>query len=119
MNEVMIPIILFICVGAVIWSFLFYSAKSKAEQQKTLQQLIENGQTLSPELVASIAKPNPSNNTDKDFSRGILLVSFSVAIMFYGWLALEGEPEFIGLAAFPFALGAAFLFIQKYKPKTS
>ena len=118
MNEIMIPITLFICIAAVLFGFFYYSAKAKAEQQKTLQQLIENGQTLSPELVASIAKPNPSNNTAKDFSRGVLLISLSVAILFYGWVALAGELEFIGLAAFPFAIGFAFLLIQKFKPKS-
>lgn len=117
MNEMMIPIVLFICVMIVILSFFYYATQAKLEQQKTLQRLIDNGQTLSPELVASIAKPNPSNNTDKDFSRGILLISFSLAILLYGWLALENESEFMGLSAFPFAIGAAFLLIHKFKPK--
>jgi len=118
MNELMIPVVLFICMMIVILAFFYYSTQAKSEQQKTLQQLIENGQTLSPELVASITKPNQSNNTDKDFSRGVLLISFSLAIVIYGWLALDSEPEFIGLSAFPFAIGVAFLLIQKFRPKS-
>jgi len=118
MNELMIPVVLFICLMIVILAFFYYSTQAKSEQQKTLQQLIENGQTLSPELVASIAKPNPANNIDKDFSRGVLLISFSLAIVIYGWLGLENEPEFIALSAFPFTIGTAFLLIHKFRPKS-
>ena len=119
MNEmIIIPIVLFISLATVMCSFFYYAAQAKSEQQKTLKQLIESGQTLSPELVASIAKPNPANTTARDFSRGVLLISFSLAIILYGWFALDGDVDFTGLAAFPFGIGSAFLFIQKFKPKT-
>jgi len=117
MSGEMIPIILFICTALVVWSFFFYGAKAKKEQQETLQKMIETGQTLSPELIASIARP-ADNDQAKDFSRGVLLISLALAIVLYGWFAIDIESEFIGLGFFPLTIGLAYLLIWKFKPRS-
>jgi len=115
-SQVFIPIVMFICIAAVLWNFINHITKSKKEQQATLQKLIDSGQALSPELITSIAKPkNQSDN--KDFSRGILAISLAFAIFIYGHFGLVNEEEFTWLSAFPLAIGIAFLFIHKFKPK--
>ena len=43
----------FISIGAIaiVWGYFLYTYKAKAQQQETLKKLIDNGQTLSPELI--------------------------------------------------------------------
>ncbi len=115
-HEVFIPVFLFICIAAVIWSYINHVTKVKQEQQVTLQKLIDSGQALSPELIASIAKPK-NQNENKDFSRGILSIAIAVGIFIYGYFGIVNEEEFTWLAAFPLTIGIGYLFIYKFHPK--
>jgi hypothetical protein len=114
-----IPIVLFIMIALTIWSFLFFNNKNKKDQQLTLQKLIDSGQALSPELIASIAKPQklPDSNVDSDFSKGLLAVGLAIAIFVYGYFGLREETEFMWFSVFPLMIGIAFLLIFKFKPK--
>jgi len=109
-----IPIILFICIAVGVWGYFLYAYKAKEQQQDTLKKLIDNGQTLSPELITSIAKPQGSDS-GKDFSRGILLIAFALALGLFGYLDSEMDVTRAGL--FPLFLGIAYLLIWKFKPK--
>lgn len=117
MSGEMIPIIFFICLALVVWSFFFYGSKAKKEQQDTIQKMIESGQALSPDLIASIAKPSDSDDS-RDFSRGVLLISVALSVVLYGKFGIDSEPEFMSLGFFPLTLGIAYLFIWKFKPKS-
>lgn len=109
-----IPIILFICIVIAVWVYFVYAYKAKEQQQNTLKQLIDNGQTLSPELIASIAKPQGSD-AGKDFSRGVLLISLALALGLFGYLG--GQMNVIRAGLFPLFLGGAYLLIWKFKPR--
>jgi len=113
MHDEWIPIVLFICIVIAVWGYFVYTYKAKEQQQSTLKQLIDNGQTLSPELIASIAKPQGSD-AGKDFSRGVLLISLALALGLFGYLDDNMDVTLAGL--FPLFLGAAFLLIWKFKP---
>jgi hypothetical protein len=115
-SQVFIPIVMFICIAVVLWSYINHITKSKKEQQATLQKLIDSGQALSPELITSIAKPKSLSN-NKDFSRGVLAIGLAFAIFIYGYFGLVNEEGFTWLSAFPLTIGIAFLFIHKFKPK--
>ncbi len=108
-----VPIIFFISIAMGVWGYLLFNYKAKEQQQNTLKKLIDNGQALSPELIASIAKPQKSD-TSKDFSRGVLLIAFSLALGLFGYLDDNMDVTRAGL--FPLFLGAAFLLIWKFKP---
>lgn len=112
MESFLVPIALFISITAVILGFIFNRTKVKTKQQQTLQKLIESGQNLSPELISSVARQD--KNEHIDFSRGTLLISFSIAMVIFGLLGIE-ESGFAWLGAFPLALGFAFLIIHKVK----
>jgi len=114
MNELWIPIILFISISVSVWGYFLFSYKIKEKQQGTLKKLIDNNQALSPELIASIAQPQGSDS-GKDFSRGILLIAFSLALGLFGFLDNEMDVTRTGL--FPLFLGIAYLLIWKFKPK--
>ena len=109
-----VPIIFFISIAVGVWGYFLYAYKAKEQQQDTLKKLIDNGQTLSPELITSIAKPQ-GGDANKDFSRGILLVSFAAALGLFGLLGDESHVIRSGL--FPLFLGVAYLLIWKFKPR--
>ncbi len=112
MEGLFIPITLFVSIAAVILGFIINRTKVKTKQQQTLQKLIESGQNLSPELVASVARQEQSEHVD--LSRGVLLISFAIAMVIFGLLGVD-QAEFAWLGAFPLALGFAFLIIHKVK----
>jgi len=109
-----IPVTLFISIAVGVWGYFLYAYKAKEQQQDTLKKLIDNGQTLSPELITSIAKPQGSD-AGKDFSRGILLIAFALALGLFG--ILGNETQVIRAGLFPLFLGLAFLLIWKFKPR--
>ena len=113
MSEHLVPIILFISFAAIIIGLLYYRHKIKAKQQQTIQKLIEKEQQLTPELIAAIGKKSESEHSD--LSRGVVLIAFAVAIVLYGTIALYDDPEFAALGVFPFAIGIAYLVINKVK----
>ena len=109
----LVPIVLFVSFAATMIGLLYYRHKIKGKQQQTIQKLIEKDQQLTPELIAAIGKKSESEHSD--LTRGVVLISFSIAIVLYGWIALESEPKFSGLGLFPLALGIAYLVINKMK----
>jgi len=109
-----VPIIFFISVAIGVWGYFLYAYKAKEQQQDTLKKLIDNGQTLSPELITSIAKPQGSDS-GKDFSRGVLLVFFAIALGLFG--LFNGQTKVVLAGLFPLCLGFAYLLIWKFKPK--
>jgi Mg2+ and Co2+ transporter CorA len=115
MEGLFIPITLFVSIAAVLLGFIFNRTKVKAKQQQTIQKIIESGQNLSPELIASVAKKE--QNEHVDISRGILLICFAVAMVIFGLMGIK-DSGFAWLGAFPLALGVAFLIIDKIKRST-
>ncbi|WP_286234589.1 DUF6249 domain-containing protein [Thalassotalea sediminis] len=114
--EVFIPVVLFICIAVILWRIVNYYTEIKNAQQVTVQKLIDSGQELSAELIASISKPN-SNDKNRDLSRGIIAISIAIAIFFYGKFAVQ-SVEFSWLSIFPLMLGIACIIIHKVQPKT-
>lgn len=114
----LIPIILFICIAIVIWAYFHFATKTKKEQLQTVQKVIDSGQNLSPELIASIAKPAPSDRT-KDFSRGILFIAFAIAFFIFGALGIDHNDKVMWISVFPFSIGVAYLLIFKFRPTES
>lgn len=114
MNIEWVPIILFLVLGFVCWSFVYFAYKGKKELQKTLQVALDKGEQLSNEsiekILASQRKP------PADFKRGILLISFGVAIALFEILDPLNTGLY-GLSFFPFAIGFGYLVVWKFDKK--
>jgi len=113
MTEELIPISLFLVLGAVTLGFFYWSHKNKLSIMDTVQKSIEGGKELTPELLASLgAAVNPSA---RDLRRGIVFLALAVGALLSS-LFFNDADVVSGMRAramFPLMLGFGFLLVWK------
>ncbi len=118
--EIVVPVALFatlLCIVAIVMMFRY---RIRKEMQLTMRAAIQSGQELSPEVLAGLtAALQPSRSAD--LRRGVVGLGLSLA--FVGLAFAVGEPDatgpLLGLAAFPFFIGLAYLAIWRLNPNSS
>ena len=118
MEEVWIPIILFLVMGTCIGLALHYRFKSRQEMQLTIRTIADSGNGMSPEALRELTEALFPPRSDQ--RRGVLLISIGIAFVILAFLIDEGDAigPLIGLSAFPFLMGIAYLglsFVNKDK----
>ena len=120
MIEELIPIVLFTVTAIVFWLFFLYRHKSRAEAQKTVRLALEKGSELSPEFIKSISEPEPPAN--RDLRRGLIWLALAIGLALCGLATAQFAPEALwgclAGAAFPVAIGVAYLIMWKYGSRT-
>jgi len=112
----LIPIALFAVAALIVWLVSYFRFKGKAETQQTIRLALEKGNELSPEFIERLGDPEPIKN--KDLRRGLIWLGLAVGLALCG-LAVP-DPTGNALrgclagAAFPFAIGVAFLIMWRY-----
>lgn len=107
-EDIIVPVVLFLVIGASIIAFMLYRHRNFLAAQDSLRKLVDSNQALTPELIQSVGIKAPSPFAD--LRRGILFIAFAVAMTVFGQLLPDDEaPQvFLGLSAFPFFLGIGF-----------
>ncbi len=117
MREEWIPIVGFIAFGATICLWLYFRYRARQDMQGTIRAAIDKGQELSPDLIEQLA--GPKRPADRDLRLGIIGIAIAVATSMFGIMIPEAGDEamqvFLGLSAFPFILGLAFLLMHKLR----
>jgi hypothetical protein len=111
MVEWLIPVVLFLVIGIVVLGYFYWNHKNRGDVMKTVQQAIQTGGELNPELLAQLgAAVNPRV---RDLRRGIIFIAVGVAGLLCS--VLLDVPEAVnGILAgsmFPLLLGAGFLLV--------
>jgi hypothetical protein len=111
-NEVWIPVVMFIGLSVVLSLWVWFRFKGKREMQVTLRSAIEKGQDLSPELIENLI--NPPVSPQRDLRRGVIGVV--IAIGLFGVILGEEDAirPLLGIAMFPFSIGVAFLLMHHF-----
>ena len=113
MEGLWIPIVLFVVSGICIGLALHYRFKSRQEMQLTVRNIVDSGQSMSPdalrELTEALFPPR------SDLRRGVLLTSVGIALVIFAFVVDEGEAvgPLIGLSAFPFLMGIAYFGLSR------
>ena len=110
MSELWIPIIGLICFTIMVIINVLSSNKNKTEVQITIRQLLDKGESITPELLEKLGTFKSQKFID--LRRGLALVSIGLACICAGFIASEIR---IGLAIglFPLFLGGAFFICWK------
>jgi hypothetical protein len=115
-------IVLFVLIGEV------FKYKTRASKHRMMERLAEKGQTLSPELLASLSGGNGDGNKNP-VSGAIILMFIGIAIAIFFWALGGGGNLFQGehipnwlpvIGIFPFAVGFGRLIgliFEKRPPK--
>ncbi|MFQ5548763.1 MAG: DUF6249 domain-containing protein [Woeseia sp.] len=120
MVEELIPIALFAAIALIFFIVLYFRHRSRTEMQQTVRLALERGTELSPELINRIGEPEPSKN--KDLRLGLIWLSLAAGLALCG--VAVPDPSGYALrgclagAAFPFAIGVAYLIMWRYGART-
>jgi hypothetical protein len=114
--EILIPISLFAMVAAIVIAPRYFKSLERQKLQETLRAAYENGQSVPPELVESMAKEVKSAPGPKsDLRTGIIWLGVAVGFAALGFAVSYEEPDalypMLGVAAFPGFIGIAFLVL--------
>ncbi len=113
-----VPIFLIICAVFFGVFFLHYRHRTRAQVQETIRTALAQGSALTPELIQALGEPAAPKNSD--LRRGVILLSFGLALFVCGIIAaLIGRDEggaafFMVISTFPFLVGAAYLLLWKF-----
>ncbi len=120
MYEELIPIAMFAAIALIFFLVLYFKQRSRADMQQTIRLALERGTELTPELISRLGTPSePSKN--KDLRLGLIWTALAVGLALCG-LAVP-DPTGNALrgclagAAFPFAIGVAYLIMWRYGSK--
>jgi hypothetical protein len=82
--------------------------------QETFRIALEKGHELTPEIIDRLGHPQASK--DKDLRLGVIWLALAVGLVLIGF-AVPDEDALRGLlagAAFPFAIGIAYLILHRF-----
>ena len=113
MAEELIPIVLFLVLGAIALGYFYWNHKNRQTVMETVQKAIASGGEFSPELLSQLgAAVNPRI---RDLRRGIIFAALGIAGLLCS--LFFPDPEVVnGIRAgsmFPLLLGGGFLLVWK------
>jgi hypothetical protein len=114
MNEMMIPIVLFICMAVVFAFFFWFRYRSRAEMQQTIRAALDKGQELTPEIIDRLGQPKPREDADR--RRAVISIAIAIAVATFGFILDEDDAirPFLAISAFPLTIGIAYLIISRF-----
>ena len=116
MVEELIPIALFASIALIFFIVLHFKYRSRAEMQQTVRLALEKGTELTPEIINRLGDPEPSKN--KDLRAGLIWMALAVGLALCGFLVPDPSGHALrgclAGAAFPFAIGVAYLIMWRY-----
>lgn len=104
---------MFVGLTLVMSLFFMFRHKTRREMQKTIRTAMEKGQELSPEIIERLGTPKPPK--DKDLRTSLIWFALAISTAGFGMGIPDEDPEvmqmMLGIAAFPFSLGLAYLIM--------
>ena len=117
MNEELIPIAMFIAIALIFFIVLYFKHRGRAEMQQTIRLALERGTELTPDIISRLGAPaEPSRN--KDLRAGLIWMGLALGLALCGLavatFSIEALYGCLAGAAFPFAIGLAYLIMWRY-----
>lgn len=111
-----VPIVMFIGLTVVLCVLFWFRYRARSEMQQTFRAALDKGQELTPDVIDRLGHPKPSK--DKDLRLGVIWLALGVALVAFGFGIPDDEGEvsriFMGISAFPFAIGIAYSILHKF-----
>ncbi len=120
MVEELIPIAMFAAIALIFFIVLYFRQRSRADMQQTIRLALERGTELTPELISRLGAPaEPSKN--RDLRLGLIWMALAVGLAMCGLavatFSIEALYGCLAGAAFPFAIGLAYMIMWRYGSK--
>jgi len=116
MVEELIPIALFASIALIFFIVLYFKQRARSEMQQTIRMALERGTELTPEIINTLGDPEPSKN--KDLRLGLIWMALAVGLALCGFAVPDPTGNALrgclAGAAFPFAIGVAYMIMWRY-----
>ena len=114
MTEDLIPVVLFLSIASVFIGLFYFRFLARKELQKTLRAAIEQGNSLTPELLEQLADNRTS--PDGDLRRGLFSIAIALALVLFGFAIGDEDMSLglVGVAGFPFLIGVVYLALWRF-----
>lgn len=115
-EDTLIPLVMFASVTIILGLYFWFRYRNRFDMQETIRLALDKGHELSPEMIDRLGHPKASR--DRDLRLALIWLALAVGLALCG-LAVP-DPSGNALrgclagAAFPFAIGVAFLIIWRF-----
>lgn len=116
MVEELIPIVMFLGLTIVFVALFWFRYRARRDMQETFRTALEKGQELTPEIIDRLGHPKESKH--KDLRLGVIWLAIAAGLILCAFAvpdpsgnALRGT---LAGAAFPFAIGLAYLVLFRF-----
>lgn len=94
--------------------FFWFRFRARRDMQDTIRVALDKGHELSPELIDRLGHPKAPR--DRDFRLGVIWIAVAAGIACLSLAIPEEEATqpLLGIAAFPFFVGVAYLVLNKF-----
>jgi len=114
--EELIPISMFLGLTVIISLFFWFRYRARNDLQMTIRTALDKGLELTPELIDRLGSPQPPK--DKDLRLALIWLAIAVGLALCGLAVPDPSghalPGILAGAAFPFAIGIAYLIMWRY-----
>lgn len=116
--DILVPATFFAAVVLSVALVVYFRFRQRKLMADTILKLLEQGKTVTPEVIKALAQPVPQSA--KDFRLGIILLGVGASI--YGFSVIADLPTggnislqsaIAGLAFLPVVMGLTFLLLSK------
>lgn len=121
MDEVWIPIIMFLVIGAIVIVPVYLKSRERIEMQSTLRAAIDKGQPVPPEVIDALTRNVKLAPTSlSDMRTGVIWTAIGIGLGAFSYFADFGDQEFhspgIGIACIPIVIGLAYIVLSFFNP---
>jgi hypothetical protein len=112
---------MFAMFTVVLSLFFMFRYKTRGEMQATIRTALDKGHELTPEIIDRLGTPKPPK--DKDLRVSLIWFALAASTAAFGFGIPDDDRQvqqiMLGIAAFPFSLGVAYLTMWFYSGRRS
>ncbi len=120
MDEVWIPIIMFLVIGAICIVPVYLKSRERIEMQSTLRAAIDKGQPVPPEVIEALTRNVKVAPTSlSDLRTGVIWLAVGIGIGLSSHFAdFSSDHDFpgLGIACIPAVIGVAYIILSFFNP---
>lgn len=121
MEGILVPIIMFIVIGAICIVPVWLKSRERIEMQSTLRAAIDKGQPVPPEVIEALTRNVKIAPTSlSDIRTGVIWLAVGIGIGLFSYFAdfADHDADFpgLGIACIPAVIGVAYIVLSFFNP---